>query len=188
MLRDGAEIKSLDMERIQNEQHDAAASDCVSVEEHYLMNNKSLLFNVFWRKAFLPTPSVAINYIDPKKVSQIKADAKSRHSDDPDFFISTNDIIASTFATETGSEAMIMLMDLRGHHPDMKRSLAGNYEIFRYYDRESKTKPEDIRASLQRLPIMHGVFLSKANSDMSHQICMTDTGVMENPNLKPATG
>eukprot|EP00980_Cylindrotheca_fusiformis_P013374 scaffold3410_cov141-Cylindrotheca_fusiformis.AAC.17 len=154
MLRDGAEIKSLDMERIHKEQHDVAASECVSVEERYLMDNKSLLFNVFWRKAFLPTLSVAISYIDQKKISQIKAAAKSRHPDDPDFFISTNDIITSTFATETDSEAMVMLMDLRGRHPNVKRSLAGNYEMFIFYDRESKTKPEDIRSSLQRLPIM----------------------------------
>eukprot|EP00980_Cylindrotheca_fusiformis_P003620 scaffold814_cov100-Cylindrotheca_fusiformis.AAC.2 len=152
MLKESTDIESLEMERIDT--LDDIATECVGMEEQKLIHSKSLVVNVLWRSLFLPKLRVAINRIDKEKINKAKAKIKARHSDDdPNFFVSTNDIITSFFAKESNSETMLMVMDLRGgRHSDISKSYAGNYEVNIFYDRESKGKPEDIRASLTGPP------------------------------------
>lgn len=114
--------------------------------------------NFLWRYLLGSTPNVAARYVDKTNIDQAKAEARKVQNDD--FFVSTNDILVSSFAMEAGSDVLLMPFNLRGRHDHVKDSSAGvkdssagNYEHVLYYDgKDSYGDPEHIRNSLRQGP------------------------------------
>ncbi len=66
-------------------------------------------------------------------------------------FVSTNDILSSSYAQLTDSNAMIMAVNFRNRIPDITNKDAGNYEDFLVIDKETSSTSEKIRTLISDL-------------------------------------
>jgi len=153
MLSPSVKIESLQMERLDN--FEDVIDEAIGVGENKLLKSPFLFLDVIAAWAFCkskPT-QVAANFVDKAKIAKTKAAAKSRHPcENPNFYVSTNDIISSTYAMETGAEFFLMALNLRSRVKNVTESHAGNYESFLYYDKESIETSDAIRKSLMGGP------------------------------------
>ena len=86
-------------------------------------------------------------YIDENLIKEWK-DSESVH----DGFISTNDIVTSTFAKATNSDLLLMAINLRNRVEDAKEDDAGNYSLVVLHDKESSATPSGVRRLLNDGP------------------------------------
>ena len=63
-------------------------------------------------------------------------------------FVSTNDILCSTFARMTNARTLMLPMNLRGKVPGFEETLAGNYECAFIFDKSVCTTPATFRDNL----------------------------------------
>ena len=84
-------------------------------------------------------------YIDEENVKEWKAEAK--HG-----YISTNDILTSTFANATNSDILLMAINLRGRVKEAHEDDAGNYSLVVLHDKESAHHPTGVRQILHDGP------------------------------------
>lgn len=147
MLSNKSAIESLQEKRVQN--FEASTIESIGLKEQKFLHSPWLLGNVISRWAFSSPMQVSANFVDADKISKVKEDAKNRHSEDPNFYVSTNDILTSSFGRESKVDALLMAFNLRGRHADATESHAGNYESVLYYDEESFKTPDVIRESLR---------------------------------------
>lgn len=66
-------------------------------------------------------------------------------------FVSTNDILSSTYAQLTDSNAMLMAVNFRNRIPAITDKDAGNYEDFLVIDKETSSASEKIRILISNL-------------------------------------
>lgn len=84
-------------------------------------------------------------YIDENLIKEWKDSAH-------DGFISTNDIVTSTFAKATNSDLLLMAINLRNRVEDAKEDDAGNYSLVVLHDKESSATPSGVRQLLNDGP------------------------------------
>jgi len=154
MLSTKNTIESLREERIQN--FETSITESIGSREQRLIHSPWLLANVVSRWVFSSPMQVSASFVDTDNIAKAKEDAKTRHPEDPDFYISTNDILTSSFGRESGADALLMAFNLRDRchkeHVNATESYAGNYETVLYYDKESFESPDLIRESLRNGP------------------------------------
>ncbi|CAJ1960143.1 unnamed protein product [Cylindrotheca closterium] len=151
MFVDDSAIESLKVERVEN--FDKIVVRSIGQKEKGLLESSSLLVNLASRKLFgAPISKASANYIDQTKIAKAKLEAKEEYSKDPNFFVSTNDVITSAFANAADSSVLLMTLDLRGRVPEADKKHAGNYQTVLWYDRESYDAPAKIRQSLNQGP------------------------------------
>lgn len=81
------------------------------------------------------------HFVDEQKVEELKADAKNG-------FVSTNDILTSTFSRATKSDMLLMAINLRKRVKEADEMDAGNYSMVVLHDAESSSSPSGIRQVL----------------------------------------
>ncbi|MBC9915289.1 hypothetical protein [Chitinophaga varians] len=92
-------------------------------------------------------------YVAPEKISQAKSRINGNHAEGVEF-VSTNDILSSSFAKATGSRLCIMAVNLRSWIKDIDSNDAGNYAGGLLFDDETCARPANIRKAFQAgLPI-----------------------------------
>ena len=90
-------------------------------------------------------------FVDVEGVARAKVDAKRRGTVP---FVSTNDILTSTFANAYGADVCFMAINYRGRISGVTDNLAGNYESVLLFDRTNAATPDRIRLTL-RHPHFH---------------------------------
>ena len=86
--------------------------------------------------------------VDQARVAEEKAAAKATGAS----FISTNDVLTSSFASLVGARLCMMAINLRGRVEGILPSDAGNYEGMLLLDYETCGTPAAVRATLQSGP------------------------------------
>jgi len=86
-------------------------------------------------------------YIDEEKVKEWKDEAAKY-----DYYISTNDILTSTFSTAKNSDILLMAINLRGRVKEADENDAGNYSLVVLHDQESARTPKGVRQVLRDGP------------------------------------
>ena len=77
-------------------------------------------------------------FIDKDKILELKDGAK-------DGYITTNDIITSSFSRATKSDIMLMAINLRKRVQEADENDAGNYSLVVLHDADSSASPAGIR-------------------------------------------
>ncbi len=92
-------------------------------------------------------------YVAPERIKQAKGEVNGSAAAGVDF-VSTNDILSSSFARATGSRICIMAVNLRSWIKDIASNDAGNYAGGLLFDDETCARPANIRKAFQTgLPI-----------------------------------
>jgi hypothetical protein len=91
-------------------------------------------------------------YVAPERIKKVKSEVNGTPAGVD--FVSTNDILSSSFAKVTGSRICIMAVNLRSWIKDINSNDAGNYAGGLLFDDETCARPAKIRKALQTgLPI-----------------------------------
>lgn len=96
-------------------------------------------------------------YVDKEKIREWK-EKEAGNAD----YISTNDILTSTFSQSVGADVLLMAINLRNRVENTYSNDAGNYSLVVVHDRQSSKRPSDIRTSLNDGP----PFKRKGNSSL----------------------
>ena len=96
-------------------------------------------------------------YIDKEKIREWK----EREAGNVDY-VTTNDILTSTFSQSVGADILLMAINLRDRVENVSSNDAGNYSLVVVHDSQSSVRPSDIRASLNSGP----PFKRKGNSSL----------------------
>lgn len=103
-----------------------------------------LILNVLKGMVFGKKANCYAFYIDDERILKAKDRAKKEGG-----FVSTNDILTSSFSKTVRARLSMMAINLRNRIDNLKDSDAGNYEGMLLYDESYYSKPENIRKSLQ---------------------------------------
>ena len=122
-----------------------ASIEAIGVKEDKFLKSTSFLLCCLKSMLCGSKANMEARYIDPEAIRAIKTEAKHR-------FISTNDIITSTFARATDTDILLMAINLRSRVKGTDSNDAGNYELVLTHDAVSASTPEAIRKSLQEGP------------------------------------
>lgn len=106
------------------------------------------MFSAFWKLIFAPKKKYFAYYVDKSRVNEYKNEVKARGVE----FVSTNDIITSTFASLTQSRLCFMAMNLRNRVKGATDDDAGNYQCLLGLDSDVYGCPERIRGALLEGP------------------------------------
>ena len=87
-------------------------------------------------------------YIDDDKVKVLKAKAKA----DGAAFVSTNDILTSSFGLATKARMLTMAINMRGKLSGCENAMSGNYESLLWFDPESFGSAAAVRKTLASGP------------------------------------
>lgn len=90
-------------------------------------------------------------YVDPAAVGEIKEQAKRKQTDGPGY-VSTNDILTSSFTRAVKSRLCMSAINLRGRVDGIDKSKAGNYEAALLYDNDQSSSALSIRDVLHAGP------------------------------------
>ena len=80
-------------------------------------------------------------YLDDEKVKVFKAKAK----EDGAKFVSTNDIVTSSWGAATNTRLVAMAINLRGRVENVDDTMAGNYENLLWFDSDTLKSPAKVR-------------------------------------------
>ena len=129
-----------------------AAEECKTKgtgEEQYKFVCKPAIMINLAAKMFCSCQKAKLSarYIDAEKVTIVKDQEKARHGRSA-AFVSTNDILTSTFGRASKPRVLLMAINWRKRIKSLADSDAGNYESCIVYDPESYETPFQIRESL----------------------------------------
>eukprot|EP00536_Pseudo-nitzschia_multiseries_P000896 jgi/Psemu1/2072/gm1.2072_g len=108
----------------------------------------SSVFSAFWRLVFRPRNEYHAFYVDKARVGVAKEIAKARGAN----FVSTNDVITSTFGITSNARLCFMAINLRNRVKGARSDDAGNYECILGIDAGFYNHPEKIRQVIQEGP------------------------------------
>ena len=91
-------------------------------------------------------PLIESYYIDTDKIAEAKAQAIGVD------YVSTNDILTSTFGNATSARLLLMAINFRDKLPDFKADDAGNYEGALVFGPDDYATPTSIRQTLNTGP------------------------------------
>lgn len=113
--------------------------------------NLSFMASIVKGYFFGPTVRGFTGFVDVEGVARAKEDAKRRGAVP---FVSTNDILTSTFSNAFGADVCFMAINWRGRISGITDNLAGNYESVLLFDGANTATPDHIRMAL-RHPHFH---------------------------------
>ncbi|WP_459212156.1 hypothetical protein [Aquimarina rhabdastrellae] len=87
-------------------------------------------------------------FVEPERINQVKTQIKENSGSGVDY-ISTNDILSSSFAKVTNSRICIMAVNLRSWIKDIDNDHAGNYAGGLLFDDDTGYQPVNIRKAFQ---------------------------------------
>jgi len=123
--------------------------DAFGQKQYAYLKSIPHVINVF-KGIFLGNKSQPyLYYVDEKKIQHLKEEVKKNHSLD---FVSTNDILTSTFSNFIKSRITVMAINFRNKLEGLSDKDAGNYEGAVLYDKETYAQPLGIRKSLASQP------------------------------------
>eukprot|EP00970_Alexandrium_tamarense_P006211 scaffold1052_cov198-Alexandrium_tamarense.AAC.29 len=122
-----------------------ASLDAIGRKEEKYMKSTSFLICCIRSMMCGSKAKIDTRFVDTDKIVKWKESVKVG-------FISTNDIITSTFAQATRSDIMLMAINLRNKVKEADDTDAGNYELAIVHDAKSSAKPQLIRQTLQEGP------------------------------------
>ena len=132
MLSDKARVAALSPKR-QQAFHKLTAH-IIGEEELRLRDSVFIKLNVLWRTLLQPRYRIRAAMVDAAKVAAIKEarrasrDPGVQHSSGAVEFISTNDIVTSSFLRHTKARIALMAINFRGRLPCLADGDAGNYQ------------------------------------------------------------
>lgn len=127
------------------------AQMAIGLKEFKWMNSLPVICNVIGSMLCGSKPLIESYYIDNERVKNRKAEAVS-NGHGSTTFVSTNDVIASSFGIVTNADALLLPLNFRGRLPDFDARDAGNYEGALYFGRGDFEDPTLIRQTLQSGP------------------------------------
>lgn len=107
----------------------------------------STVCNIICSMIYGKKPLIESYYIDKNKIDKLKSVNKNGVE-----FVSTNDIITSSFAIATSARTLLMPLNFRERLPDFKSDDAGNYEGALVFGPEDYATPQLIRKTLNSGP------------------------------------
>lgn len=122
--------------------------DAVGRREYEFPLSAPILFNILKGMFFSRKAECFAFYVDPDKVKKAKAEVTSNSTKDIDY-VSTNDILTSSFAKTIRARLCMMAINFRNRIKGLVDTDAGNYEGFLLYDEETYGRPGSIRKTLK---------------------------------------
>lgn len=119
-------------------------------KESEWLSSISTVCNFLCAALFSKKASAHSFYIDSSRVQLAKEEAKK----DPSFqgFVSTNDIVTSSYGNATFARVLLMAINLRGELSDLCNNDTGNYGALLVFGPHEKIKLISIRDTLQSGP------------------------------------
>lgn len=119
-------------------------SELVGAKQYKFGLSLSLTLNVLKGMVIGKKTKCYAFYIDQEKIQQAK-----NKLNEPSSFVSTNDILTSSFSNAVGARLSMMAINFRNRIDNLSNSDAGNYEGVLLYDKKNYSTPLGIRKSLQ---------------------------------------
>jgi len=116
--------------------------------EETFANSGGIMCNVVGALLCGSKPTICNFFVDKARVAAEKAKPKQHGVD----FVSTNDVLASSFANATSARIMLLPINFRGRKAEYTADDAGNYEGALVFGPEDYSDPCKIRKTLQSGP------------------------------------
>ena len=147
MLFEGAEVYPLDA--VRNEKHRTTLPELVGKKANKWMTSAScgqIMNFIGIMCCGKKNQPVHCFFVDKNKL----ADAKEKAKEGPNApeFVSTNDILTSTFGRTTNARLLTMAMDFRGRVDGLTKKTAGCYHAGLLFDPDAYSTPGNIRQAL----------------------------------------
>jgi hypothetical protein len=110
-----------------------------------------VIFNILKSMVFGKKAECFAYFVDPEKVNKVKAEYTTNPEEDVTF-VSTNDILTSSFAKSIRARICMMAINFRNRIEGLVDQDAGNYEGFLLYDEKMYGTPGKVRKVLQKGP------------------------------------
>ena len=151
MISEGSEIKPLNTKR--DPEVELRCQNAFKEEFAYISSFANM-FSTFWKLYCLPQTDCHAYYVDKSRVEAAKTAAKERGAD----YVSTNDVLISTFGSLLNARLCFMAMNLRNRVEGVTENNAGNHEGLLALDESFYEQPEFIRTVLDEGPpfVAHG--------------------------------
>ncbi len=127
------------------------AVNAVGKKEYNFSFSAPMFFNAFKGMIFGKKAECFAFYVDVDKVKKAKAGVTTNSTSRKEF-VSTNDILTSSFAKAIRARLCMMAINFRNRIKGIVDTDAGNYEGFLLYDEETYGWPSKIRKTLQEGP------------------------------------
>lgn len=148
MLSHTVEIVPLSPERAD---YTEKVKEVLGAKEYKYMASPALAINVVGSMMFGRKSTPHAFLVDEEKVAEAKAAGSAELGRDGQF-VSTNDVLTSTFGNASRARILMMAINWRGRIPGAKDTDAGNYEAVVCYDPDSYRTPACIRKSFTSAP------------------------------------
>ena len=143
MLSEDKEISSLSVKR--KYETTTQIKNAVGRDTYDYFVGVAHVFNALFGMAVAKRAKVFAYYLDKKKI----ADIKNAHNDFQSCeYLSTNDILTSSYGVFTKVRLLLMAINFRGKLKILNDKDAGNYEAVVLYDEKTYAKPSGIRQTL----------------------------------------
>ena len=139
-------IQSLRVQR--NQEASEKVVDAVGRREYEYPLSVPILCNILKGMFLTKKAECFAFYVDLDKVKKAKVEITSDSIEGIDY-VSTNDILTSSFAKATSARLCMMAINFRNRIKGVIDTDAGNYEGFLLYDEETYSRPNSIRKTLQ---------------------------------------
>ena len=103
------------------------------------------MFNALFGMAVAKRAKVFAYYLNQDKIQDIKTSHKDFQTCK---YLSTNDILTSSFGVFTKVRLLLMAINFRGKLKSLEENDAGNYEAVVLFDKENYSKPSTVRNSI----------------------------------------
>lgn len=154
MLSNGAVVKALNP--VRKEAAIEKSIDAVGRKEWGFVNTPMVSVNFLKGIFFGGKPKIYGFYVNDDQIHHHKNEVRST-SNGKARFVSTNDIITSSFFNFIKARFAMMAINLRIKLPEITDVDSGNYEAVVVYDQEGYAQPTTIRQSLSQGPPYLGV-------------------------------
>ena len=118
-----------------------ASIDAIGAKEYKFLSSTSFLICCLKSMMCGSKANIEARYIDQDKIISSKEKVK-------DGFVSTNDIVTSSFARATKVDILLMAINLRNRVKGTNEKDAGNYESVILHDSKSASTPKALRKTL----------------------------------------
>jgi len=144
MLSTGGDVEELSATR----KHDFIPKSIEAIGKKEGSYLQSFSFMLCCIKSMLSGSKATLEarHIDQDKVKEMKYRQQGEE------FISTNDILTSSFSKSTNTDLTLMAINLRGRVEDTNDEDAGNYSLVILHDKESCATPSSVRQLLSDGP------------------------------------
>lgn len=145
MLSNKSDITALNVDR--KEHVIPEIIEAFGQKQYNYLKSIGHVVNVFKGIFFAGKSKAYIYYIDENKIETLKKDVQNEGE-----FISTNDILTSSFSKFVHARISLMAINFRDKLSGLSQKDAGNYEGAVLYDKEVYENPLSIRKSLKSIP------------------------------------